>query len=502
MDIVFIHPGNAQRIYQTLANTLSAIEPPVWASLMANYARSKGFEVAIIDGDAHHLTAPKIAARVSEMRPKLAVIVVYGHQPSASTQNMAESLHVAQCLKGEKDPVPTLLVGGHVASLPLESLSEPGVDYVATGEGPTTVLDLIQALKSAAPDFSKVRGLGYRDSQGVPRINSAAPLITEVNEEMPGLAWDLLDMSLYRAHNWHCFGLDSRQPYASMYTSLGCPFHCSFCCIQAPFKSGEKVLGMKEGQNSYRLWSPQRVADQLEMLVERHGLRHLKIADEMFVLKREHVLGICDELIRRKLNLNIWAYARVDTVKEDMLDALRGAGVRWLAFGIESGNARVRKSVGKGIAHERVIKTIEMVRSAGIHVIGNYIFGLPEDDLESMNDTLSLAQEINCEFANFYCAMAYPGSPLYLEAVREGWPLPQTWAGYSQHAKDTLPLPTRHLTGGEVLAFRDQAFTKYFSDERYLTMVQRTFGSETRQQIVDMNSHRLDRQFAKAPSVS
>ena len=85
-----------------------------------------------------------------------------------------------------------------------------------------------------------------------------------------------------------------------------------------------------------------------------------------------------------------------------------------------------------------------------------------------MQRTLDLALELNCEFANFYSAMAYPGSPLYEQALSLGWALPEKWSGYSQHAVDTLPLPTRHVTAGEVLRFRDRAFDIYFSHLPYL----------------------------------
>ena len=74
---------------------------------------------------------------------------------------------------------------------------------------------------------------------------ASPPLVQNVDVEMPGVAWDLLPMDKYRAQNWHCFGNLERQPYAAIYTTLGCPYHCTFCCIQAPFKSGEKELGLK-----------------------------------------------------------------------------------------------------------------------------------------------------------------------------------------------------------------------------------------------------------------
>jgi radical SAM superfamily enzyme YgiQ (UPF0313 family) len=313
---------------------------------------------------------------------------------------------------------------------------------------------------------------------------------------MPGIAWDLLPMDRYRAHNWHCFGEAGRQPYAALYTTLGCPYHCSFCCIQAPFKDGERVAGFRASANTYRFWSAERVLGELEYLAREHGVRHVKIADEMFVLNKRHVGAICQGIVERGLSLNIWAYSRVDTVADGMLEMLQPAGFRWLALGIEAASERVRDQVQKGIGRTDIEGVVRRIREAGIHVIGNYIFGLPEDDLATMRQTLDMAIELNCEFANFYAAMAYPGSQLYRQAVESGWALPESWGGYSQHAVDSLPLPTRHLPAGEVLRFRDAAFRTYFSGERYLDMVGRTFGPATVDQVRDMLSVDLVRAHA------
>jgi hypothetical protein len=89
--------------------------------------------------------------------------------------------------------------------------------------------------------------------------------------------------------------------------------------------------------------------------------------------------------------------------------------------------------------------------------------------------------------------MAYPGSQLYNLAIKEGWPLPEKWSGYSQHAVDTLPLPTKHLSGAEVLRFRDHAFDVYFNSPGYLELITRKFGGQTAQHIQQMTSHKLDR---------
>lgn len=492
LDLVLVNPSSRTQVYQSLGTRLAAVENPVWAGLMASFCRRRGLSVAIIDAEAEELVAAEVAERVQDLNPVLAAVVVYGHQPSASTQIMTASGDVCRAIKAAAPGQKVMLLGGHVAALPRRTLDEEAADFVATGEGLHTLVGLVEALKTSAPAFDRVPGLCYRDGDTV-RRTPESPLVQDLDRAMPGIAWDLLPMGRYRAHNWHCLGGRDRQGYAALYTTLGCPFHCSFCCIQAPFKGGERALGLKESTNSYRFWSPDRVLEDIDLLVSRYGVRNLKIADEMFVLNRRHVLGLCDRLIERKYDLNIWAYTRVDTVKDGMLDKLKAAGVNWLAFGIEAGAARVRQSVDKGFDQDEVYRVIEKVRAAGIHVIGNYIFGLPEDDHDTMQATLDLALDLNCEFANFYSAMAYPGSPLYSLAVSQNVPLPAKWTGYSQHSRDCLPLPTRHVSAREVLAFRDDAFQRYYRHPHYLDMVRTKFGDETVEHIRQMTAYRLDR---------
>jgi anaerobic magnesium-protoporphyrin IX monomethyl ester cyclase len=494
-ELVLVNPGSRAKIYQSLGTSLTAVENPVWAGLIATFARKKGFSVEIVDAEADELTPEQAAERVVALRPALVAVVVYGHQPSASTQNMTGASAIVKAVKNLDPDVPLLMLGGHVASLPERTLDEEACDFVSRDEGLYTTVDLLEAYRTAArPRLTGVRGLVYRDHGGV-ITNPAAPLVKDLDLEIPGVAWDLLPMSRYRAHNWHCFGHLNREPYAALYTTLGCPYHCSFCCIQAPFKHGEHAAGLRTEVNSYRFWSPARVIQEIDLLVNTYGVRNIKFADEMFVLNQRHVEGICDAIIDRGYDLNIWAYARVDTVKDGMLDKLKRAGFNWLALGIEAADDRVLTDVDKRYEAGEVYDTVRSIKAAGINIIGNYIFGLPEDTIATMQHTLELALDLNCEFANFYSAMAYPGSPLYDEALRRGWQLPDSWSGYSQHAVNTLPLPTRHLSAGEVLQFRDRAFRAYYSHAPYLELVRQKFGDETLAHIRDMTSHRLERKF-------
>ena len=486
IDVLLVNPGSRSAVYQELGDKISAIEPPSLAGLFATYLRRNGLSVAIIDAPANNLSPAGVAQLIhSDFDATLVVMVVYGFQPSASTQNMTAAGETCRAIKQLNPDTPVMMTGTHPAALPRRTLEEEAVDFVCDREGPETILQTTRALQARAENFAGIPSLWYR-IDGTITHNPAGELMDNLDEEMPGVAWDLLPMEKYRAHNWHCFEhIHERQPYVSMHTTMGCPYKCSFCCINAPF-----------GKPSYRMWSPDAVIREIDVLVNEYGVRNIKFVDEMFVLNRAHVLGICDRIIERGYDLNIWAYARVDSIKDEFLGKLRRAGFRWLALGIESGSRHVRDGVEKGrFGTPEIIKTVRKVQEAGINVIGNYIFGLPDDTYASMQETLDLALEANCEFANFYCAMAYPGSKLYTMAVEKGWALPDSWIGYSQHSYETFPLRTEALTNAEVLKFRDEAFTKYFTSPSYLKLVREKFGEDVLTHINDMTAIKLKRKL-------
>ena len=487
VDLLLVTPPSRLEVYQQLSNDLAAIEPPVWSGLIASFIRNRGYNVRMLDAEAEGLTHEQTADAVVRTNPRLAVFVIYGQQPSASTQCMPGGAKVCRLVKAAASDLPTMVMGTHASALPQRTLLQEPYKYVCQGEGPYTVLGLLEAL-AGERKLTDVPGLWYMD-RGLPQFNPPAEKIRNLDVELPGQAWDMLDMSKYRAHNWHCFDdLGSRNRYASLQTSLGCPYHCSFCCINAPF-----------GGAGIRYWSSANVLQQIDVLVNKYGVKNIKIPDEMFVLNKSHVLEICDGIIERGYKLNIWAYARIDTVKDVFLEKLKKAGFNWLAIGIESGSKHVRDGVEKGRFGEReIVQTVTKIRDHGIYVAANYIFGLPDDTHETMRETLDMALHLNAEWANFYCAMAYPGSALHDLAKQKKWRLPEDeggpgWIGYSQHAYESMPLATDTLQYAEVLDFRDKAFDQYFTNPSYLSMLRGKFGEAVVDHIGQMTSHKLKR---------
>ena len=482
VDLLLINPGGRSDAYQNLGHNLAAIEPPFWIGLLASNARNAGYNVRVLDAEAMQMSPQSVAQEVAKLQPILAATVVFGANPSASTQKMPSARAICNAINQLAPDVAQMLAGLHVSALPERTLREEQVDFVCQGEGPQTIRPLLKALKAQSGNYTNIPGLWYQKGQTI-FANRPAPLIQDLDTHLPSVAWDLLPMDKYRAHNWHCFGdLDTRKPYAVIYTSLGCPYNCSFCCINSLF-----------GRNTIRYRSIGQVIEEIDLLVEKYNVRTIKISDELFVLKKSRVEQFCDMLIERDYGLNIWAYARVDTVNPALLSKLRAAGVRWLAYGFESASNSVRDGVDKGFASQAMANAIRWTQQAGIYIIANYILGLPDDDLKTMRQTLKEAKMHNFEYLNLYCAMAYPGSQLYQQALAQGPALPPTWNGYSQLGQETFPLATKYLTAKQVLRFRDQAFVEYYSRPEYLAMVRQKFGPRVEAHIYAMLEHKIKR---------
>jgi anaerobic magnesium-protoporphyrin IX monomethyl ester cyclase len=492
VDIILVNPSIKKEMFGQLGENLVGIEPPLWIGLLAAVLRERGFSIKIIDADAEGWGAKETVDKIIEYNPLIIGIGVLGANPSASsTPKMIGVRYILTLLKEKKCSAKTILYGIHPSALPEKTLKEEGSDFVCRGEPFEPITKLLEQLKVKNQDYINIKGLCYLKDGKL--VDQGWSDVIQDLDSLPFVAWDLLPMDKYRAHNWHCFGdIEHRLQYAIVYSSLGCPFHCHYCNIHALYS----------GEPGIRFRSPKRVVEEIDYLAEKYQVRHMKILDELFVTNKDRMFEICDLLIERKHNINFWAYARVDTVSEEVLKKLKAAGINWLCYGIEAGSMEVRQGVSKGrFGQDSVRKTMKMTQDAGIHIMGNFMFGLPDDNLETMQETFHLAQEINCEYVNFYTTMAYPGSPLYEDALKDGIDLPEGWMAFSQFSPETLPLPTKHISAAEVLRFRDDAFNDYYSNPKYLDMILKKFGQKTVDHIQQMLKHKLKRNILSNQNV-
>jgi anaerobic magnesium-protoporphyrin IX monomethyl ester cyclase len=498
LDVLFVNADSSLAAYQGLSETFSAIEPPTWALLLAASCRSRGYGVGILDCTAERLDLDGAIRRIAAASPRLVCFVVYGQNPNSGTTNMIGAIALADRLKQEHPTLATCFVGSHVSALPMEVLEVPSVDFVLLNEGVYALWTLLATdLRS---DLRGVKGIGFRND-GIPTLNEPERVVPQdrMDTDLPGYAWDLLPyrekpLDLYRAHFWHAnFDHGRRTPFAAVYTSLGCRFRCDFCMINIVNRVDNGPDVSAASSPLMRFWSPEFMLRQFDELAEL-GVTTVRLSDEMFFLDKRYFEPLLEGLIARGHKFHMWAYSRVDTVRPRYLDLFLKAGIDWLALGVEAANQEIRREVSKGTFEDiNIREVVSAIRDSGINVISNYIFGFPDDTLDTMQQTLDLALELNTEMANMYPCQALPGSPLYVEALRNGWPLPDSYAGYGFLSYESRPLPTRRVSAADVLRFRDDAWHTYFMNPAYLALVERKFGSEQRANVEAMAKHRLRR---------
>jgi anaerobic magnesium-protoporphyrin IX monomethyl ester cyclase len=506
IDVLFINPDSSSKAYQGLADVFSAIEPPTWALLLAESCRVKGFNVLILDCDAERLTIEKSIQRVEELKPRLVVFVVYGQNPNSGTTSMIGALSLASALKSNVVVAPICFVGSHTSALPMEVLSYHCVDIVLLNEGVYALHNLLKSNLTEI-ELQKIKGIGYKKlgpgGFKIPTLNSPQEVVPQdrMDLDLPGYAWDLLPyknkpLDMYRAHFWHAeFDHSKRTPFAAIYTSLGCQFACDFCMINIVNRVNNSEDISAADSKGMRFWSPEWVGREMQKLADM-GVKTLRISDEMFFLNKKYYIPILQNCIDKNFGFNMWAYSRIDTVRKDVLELFKRAGVNWLALGIEAGNQSVRQEVAKGSFKEVNIREIcKIITEADINIISNYIFGFPEDTIETMQETLDLALELNTEMANMYPCQALPGSPMHKMAVKNRLPLPEAYEGYAFLSYESMPLPTKFVSSAEVLRFRDEAWTTYFTNKRYLDLVEKKFGLTQRKNVEEMASIKLKRKI-------
>lgn len=406
--ILLVNPNNR------VTSPFAGLEEPLWLSLIASDLISKGEEVMILDAEALDMTVQETCNSIRTLRPKETILVCMGSNPSVtSTPKMVVVKKIVDNLIGEFD---IKVTGLHPTALPRETKSELGVEVL--------------------------RG--------------------KIFDGTPDIPFQLFSMNEYIAHVWQCLDGSPRKPYAVTYTRLGCGSGCSFCNVSAQYGFQNKVW--------YR--ETESFIKEVDLLVNKYRVRTLKLWDEHFTGNHARVAEICDKLIERNYDLNIWAYARVDSINPRILEKIRKAGIKWLAVGFESGSDVVLSNVSKRANSNQAVNAVKMIHDADINIIGNFIFGLPSDTQETMQQTSDFARSLNIEFANMYIYHPYPGSKLWNESSSYQW-----WK-YGQFS----PFQS------EAMKFKDKAFEDYFTDPNYLSHVKKRFGEQAVGTIVEMVS--------------
>ena len=406
---------------------------PLGLAQLAGCLEQANVPVEILDANALKIGWDGMEAAIACTNPDLIGMTVY----TPYLPEVSRAVRVAR----QAAPQAVIALGGpHVTFTAEETLETmPEVDVVARGEGDQIIVALAQAL-DAGHGLEGVPGISFRqDGQLVQ--NPLPPPLDVTTLPMP--AFHLLPMDCY-------FWRELGGTFATILTSRGCPFRCTFCS-EWPFWRG-----------GWRPYDPEMVVEQLDVLVNRYGRNNVWFGDDCFNVNRDHIAAICEGILQRGINVNWYYQGRADLLVKykDLLPLTRRAGNRMVQIGIEASSDEQRDELNKQLSTETVREAVRLLRQNDIVCQGMMIVGLPSDSPRTFEQKVRFVNQLDIDFPVFVIYTLFPGTPVYDEAVAQGWiELP---ADYARHDMAHALMPTQHMTRQQVYNYTGWAFTRIY----------------------------------------
>jgi len=361
--------------------------PPMALMYLAALLRKDGHKVALLDAEAEELEIRSAALRMAPFRPDLIIgsVNIYN-----SCRNFEDLIFLKERLK-----TPLVVRGHYPGEYPDETMKHPEVDVSMTGKGFASVRPLVRALERKE-DLERVQGILFRRGAEIVRTPNEKPV--RDLDSLPFPARDLVDPGLYVTN------LSYRRPFTTMFGSLGCPFNCTYC-------TDRKV--------PYSSRSVESVIAELTECVEKHGIREVTFLDPTFTVKREWVTGLCDEIVRRRLDLTFTMRTRPDLLDPELIRGLARAGCVRISLGIESGDPEILKAMNRSGDVERIRLAARWIQEAGIMAFGYFMIGNKGETHESLNRTMDLITELPLHFAQFFQTLPLLGTEVLESSKQE-----------------------------------------------------------------------------------
>jgi len=240
-------------------------------------------------------------------------------------------------------------------------------------------------------------------------------------------------------------GICTYKPAVTLHSSRGCPFRCDFCLWNQVMYDNHK----------YRMFSPKRVVDEMEYVIKNYGAKEIYFDDDDFTINKKHVLDICKGIKERRQNIKWSCMGDALCTDEEMIKAIADAGCIFMKFGVESGNKKILRNIEKPLKPEKAIEISKLCRKYGIRTHATFSFGLDGDTVETMTDTLKLANKIKFDSAQASITTPFPGTRYYIKLIERGELKQVDWNKFDGTRSCTFN--TTNLTAEEIEGFRKKA---------------------------------------------
>lgn len=436
---------------------------PLGLLYVATGARERGYgEISILDMKAEDLRVPAAAERLERLRPDVVGLTAMTYE--------AGCLHALAAEVKRRLPQAIVVAGGPHPSVAADDvMRDQNVDFCVRGEGEITFPELLDAIRAGKRDFSEVPGVVWRRFAG----EASAPGEIVYNpdrtppdtlDELGFPAWDLIDLRRY--HSVPRGGIIyAHKEFATIFSSRACPWRCTYC---------HNSYGKK-----FRERSARHVLEEIDLLVNRYGVRELVFYDDIFNFKPERAKAICRGLIERRygLKLTFPNGLRGDILDEELVDLMREAGMYRAMIAVESAVPRVQKVMKKNLRIPQTKKIVDYMASRGVMTHGAFMLGFPTETREEMEETIRWARDSSFHTAAFYRVIPFKGTELFRQVEAAGHVLPTDWSHYEPYYSD---INVSAVPEDEIAKIRRRAYLRFYLSPKRLWNILRLVPNKTR----------------------
>jgi radical SAM superfamily enzyme YgiQ (UPF0313 family) len=443
MKIAFVDgpwPGHGHRTQRWAHKNPGGIinPPPLFQMYAASVARKAGFEVKLWDAPVLEINFEQQVRELKEYCPEIVVV-------NTSTASFDYDLELIKLIKNTFSPL-IIAVGPHVTALAMDIMKgTDGIDIIALGEYDETIRDIVLHVNN----LSEVKGIVFREDGKI--VSTGRRELIKNLDSLPYPAWDLIDINRY----WESMFPATKRPVATIMSSRGCNYHCSFCLYP-------QVLF----QQKLRLRDLNSVIDEMQWLKNEFGARFFYFEDDNFTASWKRVEKFCRLLLERKLNVTWGCLSRTDRVTEERIKLMKGSGCFLIKYGVESGVQETLNAIEKKKGLDEVVHAFAVTKKIGIMTHATVMVGNPNETKETIYQTREFIKKIAPDSAQFSICTPLPGTKFWEESIKNGWLRYDRWEDFDGVTGGVLNYP--NLSREEMREAVQNSYLSYYSSLPYI----------------------------------
>jgi radical SAM superfamily enzyme YgiQ (UPF0313 family) len=427
---------------------------PLHAQLAAFVREKKAADVEVLDCRALELDDQQMIDEVQRRNPD----AVFFGALIAAAGGAAQLNRFHEAMKKIKDAAPAIVtIGGGLmyTAVPQQIMAEnPQVDFAIVGvfgDNEEALAELLQELQKPSPNYGNIRGLVYRSGNEVV-LTPQRPLVSNL-DALPMPAYDLFPMDRY-------YGYSVIPNYNEAVTSRGCEGACHFC-----YEWWLVDQRNPRDFSSHRTKGGKRVAEEMELLNKKYGVKALTFMDDDFNSDRQKMVDLVEELEKRNLDLSWFCLSRAQNLirDADLVPRLRKVGLYQVLIGIDGGTDEEIAEAHKGpmkVGVKELHDLIQFLRKNDISTIATYLNGFWEDDDAKIRQRAKAVDEIDPDIVMIQLLNPIPGSPIYKKAVKDNV---IEIRNLSLYDLEHCVMPTKHLSRQQLGELTGWAFHSFYS---------------------------------------